>query len=1095
MTDLKTESEPLGAPADASSAEQAARLLQQGRKAEAQALIQRTLDRDGAGHDPQLHLLACNAFAGSPREQLRRLNAYLAAHGLPELALLDPEAPPSPTNLRPALVQRVVENGPLVSVLMTAYNAAGRLQAAMRSVLDQTWRNLELIVVDDASDDDTLPQAQALARTDERVRVLRLPRNAGTYVAKHVALQHARGEFVTCHDSDDWSLPAKIERQVAPLLKDRRLVASTSCWVRIQDDGTYYARQVFPLRRLNPSSLLFRREPVLSRAGAWDPVRTGADSEFLERLKIVFGREAVHRLSEPLSLGSHRPGSLMTAQDTGYTGGLSATRQAYWDAWNAWHAAVLRRRARPWMPANAALAAQWRPFPVPPELVIPLGTIAQCIQAVGDPGFMADASGRAAWVACSGTISAIPVLGPLLGGTVRRARIGMERGRLSAVLAWGRKPSAERAERTARKLQLPVLRVEDGFLRSFGTGDVFPPLSLVFDDTGIYYDSTRASALESLLNETPDPCAGLEDEVARAKKLLQTWRLGKYNHASAAPRLEKRHATRGAVLVVDQTRGDLSVSLGGADAATFQAMLAAARSENPDCTIYVKTHPETSAGRKGGYLTDVQPDERTVVLRGLMNPLDLVEQVDRVYVVSSTLGFEALLAGKRVTCFGLPWYAGWGATDDRQSCPRRRRRHGVDGLFAAAYLHYARYIDPETGERGTVFDAIDWLVRQKQVAERMRGPAGTRRLVCIDLRRRNAASLQPLLAGAMADAVFVPDAESARAVQPGPDDWLVFWGTTPPGGVEALAQSTGSRTVRLADGFVRSVGLGSDLVAPRSLVLDTEGLYFDPSRPSGLETVLNTGRFSAQEIEEARNVRAFIVEHGLTLLNLEARGVPVWPHQGRRVVLVPGQVEDDASIRLGCGTVRTDLGLLQAVRAACPDAFIVYKPHPDLSGGHRQDRLRLQDARRWADHVETEVSVVGCIGACDEVHTMTSLTGFDALLREKPVVVYGQPFYAGWGLTRDVLPPEEAAAFARRRRRLTLDELVAGTLLRYPLYWDPELKGYTTCMATLRRIAAERDALERSGGLKRLRKSWWRRQARKARFLLAAWTRSRQSTP
>ncbi|MBT8420525.1 MAG: capsular polysaccharide biosynthesis protein, partial [Gammaproteobacteria bacterium] len=108
--------------------------------------------------------------------------------------------------------------------------------------------------------------------------------------------------------------------------------------------------------------------------------------------------------------------------------------------------------------------------------------------------------------------------------------------------------------------------------------------------------------------------------------------------------------------------------------------------------------------------------DRTVVLRGLINPLSLVERMDRVYVVSSTLGFEALLAGKSVTCFGLPWYAGWGATDDRQLCPRRTRTRSVDELFAAAYFHYARYLNPVTHRRGTIFDVIGFLVRQRNMA-------------------------------------------------------------------------------------------------------------------------------------------------------------------------------------------------------------------------------------------------------------------------------------------------------------------------------------------------------------------------------------------
>src|SRR5690606_40247816 len=116
--------------------------------------------------------------------------------------------------------------------------------------------------------------------------------------------------------------------------------------------------------------------------------------------------------------------------------------------------------------------------------------------------------------------------------------------------------------------------------------------------------------------------------------------------------------------------------------------------------------------------------------------------------------------------------------------------------------------------------------------------------------------------------------------------------------------------------------------------------------------------------------------------------------------------------------------------AQYPDAFIVYKPHPDVASGNRKGRLALHEAQQWADHVEVHASVVSCIDACQVVVTMTSLTGFDALLREKHVVVHGRPFYAGWGLTEDKLP------VLRRCRSRNLDELVACALLHYPLYWD-----------------------------------------------------------
>ena len=359
------------------------------------------------------------------------------------------------------------------------------------------------------------------------------------------------------------------------------------------------------------------------------------------------------------------------------------------------------------------------------------------------------------------------------------------------------------------------------------------------------------------------------------------------------------------------------------------------------------------------------------------------------------------------------------------------------------------------------------------------------RLIGVGFRRWKQAHLRPLLSLQPGRVVFVADAAGASALQPSAADALVFWGATPPPGVAALAQRSGARLVRVEDGFVRSVGLGSDLIRPLSLVLDTHGIYFDPTQPSALEALLNSATFGADELAEAARVRAFMVEHGLTKYNHEPRGAAQWPSAGRRVVLVPGQVEDDASIRLGCTGVNTNAGLLQAARAACPKAFIVYKPHPDVASGNRRGRLSLAEAARWADHVEPTLSVVSCIEACDELHTLTSLAGFDALLRGKRVVTHGQPFYAGWGLTDD--RALEGVAWARRQRRLSLDELVAGTLLRYPIYWDWRLRGYTTCMAVLRQLAATRDALVDSGGLEQLRSGWLRRQGRKARTLFDAW--------
>ncbi|NML45532.1 beta-3-deoxy-D-manno-oct-2-ulosonic acid transferase [Ramlibacter sp. G-1-2-2] len=256
-----------------------------------------------------------------------------------------------------------------------------------------------------------------------------------------------------------------------------------------------------------------------------------------------------------------------------------------------------------------------------------------------------------------------------------------------------------------------------------------------------------------------------------------------------------------------------------------------------------------------------------------------------------------------------------------------------------------------------------------------------------------------------------------------PGAQLLLWGAAPlPSGLPE-----GVRIVRVEDGFLRSVGLGADLVRPLSWVLDDQGIYFDARRPSALEQLLQHASFEATELQRAAALRARIVQAGLTKYNLAA--APWQPRaHGRPLVLVAGQVETDASIACGSVDIATNLGLLQAVRQARPDAHIVYKPHPDVAAGLRGAGQGEQEAHRFCDEVLREAALPELLRQVDEVHVLTSLTGFEALLRGKRVTCWGQPFYAGWGLTEDRHP------HPRRSRRLALDELVAGALLRYPVY-------------------------------------------------------------
>jgi capsular polysaccharide export protein len=651
----------------------------------------------------------------------------------------------------------------------------------------------------------------------------------------------------------------------------------------------------------------------------------------------------------------------------------------------------------------------------------------------------------------------IPYLGSFLGVEVvsgkspflsRLSRPGQRestpgKGRAGhVVVGWGNKKNTAWPREYAASHGLAYLTLEDGFLRSAGlSGPGHPPLSLVIDDMGIYYDATTPSRLENILNGCKDPLADLmpasvsrrhaaSDELLENEALLDragrciekivSNRLSKYNDCPDIT-LEPTDTSR--VLVVDQTAGDLSIQYGLAGPASFTRMLEAALAEHPGAEILVKIHPDVIAGKKQGHLLAAGKHPRVRILDTAINPISLIQQVDHVYVVSSQTGFEALMTGKPVTCFGAPFYAGWGLTDDRIELPGRRTPRSVKQLFAAACILYARYRDPWTGAGCEIEAVIDYLALQRHWFNENAGD-----LYCYGFSLWKRGFVRSYLHSPWNRVHFIRSMRQIPVHSPGDDVRIVVWGRQEPAVVRARAKKQGIPLWRIEDGFLRSVGLGSDLVVPASLVVDKQGIYFDPTHPSDLEKILQDHAFTGEQLSQARSLREAIVSAGLSKYNVgQSRPLQHTASPGQRVILVPGQVEDDASIRLGCRDIRTNAQLLRAVREAAPEAYIIYKPHPDVLSCNRGNAKEPEN-NEYYQQLVTDVSISQCLDEVDEVHTMTSLAGFEGLLRGKRVVTYGIPFYAGWGLTDDRHRSE------RRTRKLILDELVAGCLLKYPRY-------------------------------------------------------------
>lgn len=252
-------------------------------------------------------------------------------------------------------------DGPLVSIVVPVYSTGSEdLLISINSVLAQTWANLQVIVVDDASPAEHREIFEQVAALDQRIEVLRKPLNGGAYVARNAGIAHARGEFVGIQDADDWSHPERIERQMAALQGDRDLIATLSQAVYLHRDLRISTIGTAPIGRHLPS-LLFRRAEVLDRLGQFDTVRKAADGEFVERLIAACGRAAIRTLDEPLALYQLTDDSL-SRNDFGI-GWHRHTRVSYRSAYRRWHHRITEGEGDPRL-----LAGSPRPFPAPPEL-------------------------------------------------------------------------------------------------------------------------------------------------------------------------------------------------------------------------------------------------------------------------------------------------------------------------------------------------------------------------------------------------------------------------------------------------------------------------------------------------------------------------------------------------------------------------------------------------------------------------------------------------------------------------------------------------------------------------------------------------------
>lgn len=571
------------------------------------------------------------------------------------------------------------------------------------------------------------------------------------------------------------------------------------------------------------------------------------------------------------------------------------------------------------------------------------------------------------------------------------------------IAIWGNSATAHRGHAMAEKTGAKQLYFEDAFLRSLFPGRTGkePSIGLMIDGTCPHFDPNQPSDLERLLKHDPLDDTVLLNRARGAIERLKEAHLTKY--AAVDPYLPAPDP--GYVLVIDQTRDDAAVTASGANDLRFQEMLVMAQEENPGARVLIKTHPETQNGARAGYYGEKDTRENVVLYDDPTSPWVLLDGAIAVYTVSSQLGFEAILAGHKPRVFGQPFYAGWDLTQDEFPLYRRQRRLTRAQLFAAAMILYPTWYDPCRDSLCELEDSLEQLAAQSRAWREDRYGWNA-----YGMRLWKRKPLQTFF-GRHKALTF----EKKRTPRP-----AMIWASKPgPDGA-----------TRIEDGFLRSRGLGAELVPPVSLVCDDVGIYYDPAQESRLERLISQRATLRpdQQLRAEKLIKA-LKKHRITKYNLGGSSYDL--PEGHRI-LVPGQVEDDASILTGTTGIKTNLDLLKATRAANPTARILYKPHPDVEAGLRKGQIAREEAEALTDMVLDHADMAALLEEVDEVWSMTSLTGFEALLHGLKVCTLGAPFYAGWGLTDD-----RGDVPARRTAQPSLEGLVHAALIDYPRYRDP----------------------------------------------------------
>ncbi len=544
------------------------------------------------------------------------------------------------------------------------------------------------------------------------------------------------------------------------------------------------------------------------------------------------------------------------------------------------------------------------------------------------------------------------------------------------------------------------------------------------------------------------------------------------------------------ILLIDQTFEDSSVIAGKSDMNTFKLCLLEAlyQAQNHN-KIYIKLHPQTVLGKKQGYFIDLLTQlfldlysynknfvisvvsQRksppsfiqkipinnshaellifwknhhelltyffhqlgVVLIEENESILSLFPFIDQIRVVTSQVGFEGLLFDKKVMCYGASFYSFYGLTEDRMLIQNIKKNRSLAEVFIGLNLYCTRYF--LNHEEINLLQHLHILSLQKrhQCQEK---------IVFMDTKLWKKDTLDHFC-NQNTSFTYQSFEEIKKSNFP---YRFSTWG------FKKNMLELNKPIYMIEDGFIRSNGLGSNLAKPLSLIFDEKGIYFNPQQMSSLEEMINQETLTSYEIETAQKIRNILIEKKMTKYNVGIEDIPAYIQEGG-FILVLGQVEDDASIEFGSIDFKTNLALLKHICQQNTDKKIIFKNHPDVISGNRKGLVTDEEVKSilhsnlW---IENSINVAYLLDNCAELHVNTSTAGLEALIRGKPVHVYGGAFYSGYGMTLDHF--DFSAQYHRKRKTISIDEFIAFAYMLYPRYKRDKDISYIDCLTAIEHL-------------------------------------------